>query len=160
MSVADALTQTIVHGSISADGYDVERTLRWSICGLVLHGPYFYCGFSVLDKRLGRATSWKVVAKKTAAAQFVLFPPYLCLLFSLMGILEGRTDIIAKIKHQVPEAFLSGCIYWPIANGINFALVHDRMRVPYLALSAGLWNSYLSWNNQRGNQMSGASRTT
>jgi protein Mpv17 len=159
MSVADACTQIVV-GSTTADRYDVPRTLRWSICGLVLHGPYFYSGFSVLDKQFGPATSWKIVVKKTAAAQFVLFPPYLFLLFSFMGILEGHPNIIEKIKRHAPEAFLGGCIYWPIANGINFSVVHESMRVPYLAVSAGIWNSYLSWNNQRENQKSVASGAT
>jgi hypothetical protein len=159
MFVADALTQTIVEGKSSAESNDITRSLRWGICGLVLHGPYFYSGFSVLDKQFGPATTWKVVAMKTAAAQFVLFPPYLCLLFSFMGILEGHPNVIEKIKRQVPEAFFGGCIYWPIANGINFSLVHGSMRVPYLALSAGFWNSYLSWNNQRGNQLTIASTT-
>ena len=154
MSLADAVTQTVIEGNaVAADGYtyDATRTLRWSVCGLVLHGPYFLAGFSVIDKWLGPATTWKVVVKKTAAAQFVLFPPYLCLLFSLMGILEGHPNIFEKVQHQVPPAFLGGCIYWPIANGINFSLVPGSMRVPYLAASAGVWNSYLSWSNQRGN---------
>lgn len=159
MSMADALTQTIVEGGIAADTYDARRTLRWSICGLLLHGPYFFSGFSIIDKLFGPATSWKVVATKTAAAQFVLFPPYLCLLFSLIGTLEGHPNITEKVKRQVPEAFLGGCIYWPIANGINFSLVHGSMRVPYLAVSAGFWNSYLSWNNHRGNQSSVVSGT-
>ncbi|KAG7367162.1 Mpv17 / PMP22 family protein [Nitzschia inconspicua] len=152
MSLADALTQTVIEKQSSAGRYDVMRTLRWGVCGLVLHGPYFLAGFSAIDKRLGAATSWKVVAQKTAIAQFVLFPPYLCLLFSLMGALEGHPKIIEKVQRQVPKAFLGGCIYWPIANGINFSVVPGSMRVPYLAVSAGIWNSYLSWSNQRGNQ--------
>jgi protein Mpv17 len=153
MSLADALTQTVVERRRNADdGYDVTRTLRWSLCGFLLHGPYFLAGFSVIDKRLGPATSWKVVAQKTAVAQFVLFPPYLCLLFSFMGILEGHPNIFEKVQHQAPQAFIGGCIYWPIANGINFSMVPGNMRVPYLALSAGIWNSYLSWSNQRVNQ--------
>jgi protein Mpv17 len=122
------------------------------MAGFLLHGPYFYLGFSKIDKKLGPATSWLVVLKKTTAAQCILFPPYLCFLFGLMGTLEGLTypQIIEKMKQRVPETFVGGCVYWPVANSINFSLVPATLRVPYLAASAGVWNSYLSWVNQRG----------
>ena len=140
--------------------YDGMRTLRWALMGLVLHGPYFLTGFSIIDRRFAAAAaaagtsaasaatvSWKTVAKKTASAQLFLFPPYLVLLFGFLGVLEGEPDILGKIKTRVPEAFLSGCVYWPVANSINFKLVPNHLRVPYLALSAGVWNSYLSYTN-------------
>lgn len=160
MFVADALTQTTIEGRSVADAFDATRTLRWGVCGLVLHGPYFLVGFSSIDKRLGPATSWKVVAQKTAAAQFVLFPPYLCFLFTFMGLLEGNPNIAEKVRRQVPRAFLGGCVYWPIANGINFSVVPGNLRVPYLAASAGVWNSYLSWSNQREIQTAASSNST
>ena len=149
MSVADVATQLMVERTGTAD-YDIRRTLRFTLAGLTLHGPYFFAGFSALDKRFGPATSLMVVAKKTAAAQFILFPPYLVALFGLMGILEQHHNLQEKIATNVPDAFLNGCIYWPIANGINFAAVPASLRVPYLAASAGVWNSYLSWQNAKG----------
>lgn len=125
MSLADATTQWLVEGK-HFDSYDTNRTLRWSLAGLTLHGPYFFVGFSYVDKFLGTASSLKIVAQKTAIAQFCLFPPYLVTLFGFMGILEQHPDIGEKIRTKVPEAFVSGCIYWPIANGINFAMVPPR----------------------------------
>ena len=130
--------------------YDPYRTARWSVAGLCLHGPYFYVGFGKLDRFLGLVPSWKVAIQKTVAAQLVLFPPYLTILFTYMGLAEGLdppTILQTKIYHHVPLAFLNGCIFWPIANGINFGLVPVSYRVPYLASVAGIWNSYLSWTN-------------
>lgn len=160
MGIADTTTQVFLEGktmnanaSVAANEYDAARTLRWVGLGMVLHGPYFFVGFSYLDRRFtskGGVVSLKTVAKKTAAAQCFLFPPYLVALFGLLGILEDNADIAGKIQTRVPEAFVNGCVYWPIANSINFRLVPNTLRVPYLALSAGLWNSYLSYANQRG----------
>jgi protein Mpv17 len=182
MSVADVCTQLGMEGrslneNTTTDNnnnnnksdrmYDPSRTLRWAIAGLTLHGPYFLAGFARVDAYFGPATSMRVVAKKTAVAQFVLFPPYLVGLFTYMGFMEeaqqqqgnnnGRTTSITssisqKVRQRVPEAFLGGCVYWPVANSINFAVIPATMRVPYLALSAGVWNGYLSWmNNARSN---------
>lgn len=166
MGIADMCTQVFVEGKhvtmsrtinpVTANGnilggqdvdsYDEVRTLRWALMGFVLHGPYFLAGFSFIDRRIV-GTGAAAVAKKTAAAQFFLFPPYLVALFGVLGVLEHNPDIPAKIQTRVPEAFLSGCLYWPFANSINFKLVPNNLRVPYVALSAGIWNSYLSYTN-------------
>jgi hypothetical protein len=131
--------------------YDPLRSLRWGVAGLTLHGPYFYRGFHMLDRQLGAAKSFGNVMKKTAAAQLILFPPYLVGLFSYIGVMEGQScdNIVQKVKTGVPKAFQTGCVFWPIANSINFALVPPTLRVPFVASSAGLWNCYLSWFNNK-----------
>ena len=96
MGIADASTQVLIEGKniTSAmtsletkngkarsgqdtnDSYDGDRTLRWALMGLLLHGPYFLTGFFAIDRRFGVSkVSWKTVAKKTIAAQMILFPP-------------------------------------------------------------------------------------
>lgn len=150
MTVADIATQVIIEGkSLERQDYSWTRTLRWTTVGVFLHGPYFFTGFAILDKYFGAATSLRIVAKKTATAQILLFPPYLVALFGVMGVLEQHPNIPDKIQKRVPETFLSGCLFWPVANAINFTFVSQTMRVPYLAVSAGIWNSYLSWTNAK-----------
>mmetsp|Transcript_10296 Transcript_10296/g.24694 ORF Transcript_10296/g.24694 Transcript_10296/m.24694 type:complete len:175 (-) Transcript_10296:473-997(-) len=152
MTLADMGTQLLVEGK-TTDDYSVERTLRWTVVGLTLHGPYFLGGFSILDKQFGAATSLRIVATKTATAQLLLFPPYLVALFGTMGYMEGHPDIAEKIQTQVPKAFITGCVFWPIANFVNFSFVSPTLRVPYLACAGGVWNSYLSWTNSKSNEI-------
>lgn len=162
MAAADVFTQTVIEGSgnaaAAAEEVDWPRTGRWAIAGLTIHGPFFFLGFRRVDQYFGAATSLKIVAYKTATAQFVLFPPYLVALFSYFGYLESFnssfnhdawTGVTTKVRHCVPAAFVSGCVFWPIANVLNFGFVPASLRVPYLAASAGVWNSYLSWTNAR-----------
>lgn len=116
MAAADTATQFGMEGTTSRH-YDPARTLRWALCGLTCHGPYFLVGFSAIDRYFGTAsaTSLATVAKKTLLAQLVLFPPYLVLLFGIMGVLEGKStqrELVQKIQQRVPEAFAGGCVYW------------------------------------------------
>ena len=142
--------------------YDPIRTLRWTTVGLTLHGPYFFLAFGKLDRLMGTKANIITVAQKTLIAQLIVFPPYLVALFAYMGIMEQQGNattaneskvdsITKKVQKRVPEAFMSGCIFWPIANFFNFYFVSTRMRVPYLATVGGLWNGYLSYmNNVKG----------
>eukprot|EP00977_Amphora_coffeiformis_P018707 scaffold6655_cov169-Amphora_coffeaeformis.AAC.24 len=117
MATADAATQFFIEEK-QIPQYDPARTLRWGIAGLICHGPYFFLGFSAIDKYVmgkGGKVTLATVAKKTLVAQLVLFPPYLALLFGLMGVLEGKSkqqELVQKIKERVPVAFASGCVYW------------------------------------------------
>lgn len=148
MTLADIGTQVFVEGK-KKDEYSVERTLRWTVTGLTLHGPYFWAGFRWLDSQFGATSTLRVAATKTVVGQLCLFPPYLVILFSAMGYMEGHPNIPLKIQTHVPEAFKNGCVFWPIANLFNFSFVPPNMRVPYLACVGGLWNSYLSLINSR-----------
>ena len=150
MSMADIVTQFGIEGKeIQSSSYDGNRTLRWALAGMFLHGPYFYVGFSRLDQYFGPAKTISIVLRKTMSAQFILFPPYLVGLFSFLGVLEGCDNIPNKLTQRVPEAFLNGCIFWPVSNSINFSVISSYWRIPYLSLSAGIWNSYLSWANAK-----------
>lgn len=159
MTVADIMTQLVVEkkslvGKKAEDEatsrYDPVRTLRWATVGLTLHGPYFRYCFARLDQMFaGTAQSLLVVAKKTALAQFIVFPPYLVALFTAIGLMEGSDDIVGKVRTNVPKAFMGGCIFWPVANCFNFALVPTTARVPYLASVGALWNGYLSFMNSK-----------
>lgn len=158
LTVADVATQCLIEQQPRPD---LERTLRWSVAGLCLHGPYFFIGFSKLDAIFGAtATHWTTVAQKTITAQLVLFPPYLALLFSFMAVAEGQrslSQIWEKLRQRVPPAFVGGSIFWPVANGINFALVTtQQLRMLYLACCGAVWNSYLSWANARGSRPASA----
>ena len=148
MSIADLFTQAAIERQKRLDW---RRTGRWAVAGLCIHGPYFFAGFHRLDARFGVSASWKIVAQKTAAAQFLLFPPYLVALFSFFGLVErgSPADALARVRRCVPAAFAGGCVFWPVANLLNFAFVPSRARVPYLAASAGVWNSYLSWTDHK-----------
>jgi len=111
MATADLFTQTAIEKQ-QQQQLDFRRTGRWAVAGLLIHGPYFYAGFRRLDGYFGAATSWKIVAQKTAAAQCLLFPPYLVVLFAYFGWTEQPQDcygwhdgIFQKVRRCVPAAF-------------------------------------------------------
>ena len=53
--------------------YDPIRTLRWTIIGLTLHGPYFFLAFGKLD-RLFSTSTFANAFKKTFITQLTIFP--------------------------------------------------------------------------------------
>jgi len=146
-----ASSDTQQPSSLSSVDYDPIRTMHWSVVGLTLHGPYFFLAFSKLD-RLFSAPTFANAFKKTVITQLTIFPPYLVALFSFLNVLErqgsdGKTSNNNDIIPKVQQAFKVGCVFWPIANSINFSFISPHRRIPYLATVGGVWNGYLSYMN-------------
>jgi hypothetical protein len=69
-----------------------------------------------------------------------------------MGFMEGlnKTEVLEKVSKRAPEAFMGGCVFWPLVNVFNFTFIPATARVPYLATAGAFWNTFLSWLNNRG----------
>ena len=152
--------------------YDLSRTLRWSLCGVILHGPYISRMFQAIERLFGPAQTMSHVLKKTMTAQFVGFPPFVVCLFAYLGAMEQWADgkgpfdldthriLHEKIIARGSEAFVTGCAFWPCVNIVNFSFVPAGMRVPYVSSCGCVWNMFLSWLNARGGGASTGGRAS
>eukprot|EP00397_Hematodinium_sp_SG-2012_P045816 GEMP01051584.1.p1 GENE.GEMP01051584.1~~GEMP01051584.1.p1 ORF type:complete len:162 (+),score=21.97 GEMP01051584.1:195-680(+) len=118
--VGDLLAQ-----HVWANPWDYKRSAQWGVLGLCLHGPWFLMSFRKIDAFFGPATNMATVLKKTAAAQCLAFPPYLCGFFIALGFMEGKNTHEVSLK------------------------VPNTARVPCLATAAIVWNIILSTYNSQ-----------
>jgi len=125
---------------------DTPRLARFAAVGACLHGPWFFAGFRALDARFP-GKSLVAVLSKTAAGQVTLFPAYLAAALFALAMLEGLEldAATARVRAAFPRAFTAGCVFWPCANVLNFALIPPGMpRVAYVNSASIAWNAYLS----------------
>lgn len=54
---------------------------------------------------------------------------------------------MSKVKQAVVPTFISGSLFWPAANLINFMTVPPAGRVLYANAAGLLWNTFLSYEN-------------
>lgn len=93
--LGDLLCQRVSHKRDSAEPFriDYNRSARFALAGFTLHGPIFHYGFILADKTAAKMISLskiQAVIYKTLLLQLTVFPLYLCTLFPMMGMLEGR----------------------------------------------------------------------
>eukprot|EP00937_MAST-01D_sp_MAST-1D-sp2_P006077 g6077.t1 len=153
--LADVLAQGIeTRGASLArpqEVHDVERTGRFGLLGLTLHGPYFAKGFAAVDFVFGAPKNLRTVLKKTLAVQAFVNPPYLVLLFLYLGALEGKAwpgEILGSVREKIVPAFWAGNLFWPIANFCNFKFLAPHQRVAYVASCGAMWNTFISMLNK------------
>eukprot|EP01052_Picozoa_sp_SAG31_P041320 SAG31_NODE_6234_length_2108_cov_1.090592_1_plen_137_part_00 len=121
--ILERLTSNVGTGNATTNGasapasqqklIDLWRTLRFAIVGGTCHGPFFNVGFAWVDRLFGSPLAangsvlWLVLAKKVLTTQFILNPPYMLILFSWIGVLEGRTSVAAIVKNTLVRAFVT-----------------------------------------------------
>ena len=158
MSAADVLAQAIASVAFSSARLDWRRTLRFFLLGLTADGPFWHTGFGLVERVYGPSLSvsgrvlWRVLIQKTLCAQFLLNPPYLIILFTYLGALEGKTSpraLAAHVGAQVPPALKGGMAFWSVANAVNFRFVPPSRRVLFSGVAGALWSTYFSWLTKR-----------
>ena len=126
--------------------HDLARTGRFFIVGAALHGPFFHHAFRGIESVVGSGTCARVVGKKVAFGHTVLFPTYTAGFFFAMAGLEGESMTVGyeRLKDKAVDTFVSGTMYWPLANAFNFAYVPKSGRILFLNAAGVAWNAYMS----------------
>ncbi|KAG5458828.1 MAG: hypothetical protein BJ554DRAFT_874 [Olpidium bornovanus] len=72
-------------------------------------------GFDRLDKTFPAKTVTSVLAK-SATAQLLVFPPYLCGFFIASALLEGKSfqSGVERVKTSIWKTFVAGSLVWPV----------------------------------------------
>ena len=141
-----ASTSTSPLSAVLGFDHDFARTGRFFIVGAALHGPFFHHAFRGVEHVVGAGTCARTVAKKVAFGHTVLFPTYTAGFFFAMAGLEGESMAVGyeRLKDKAVDTFVSGTMYWPVANAFNFAYVPKSGRILFLNAAGVAWNAYMS----------------
>jgi protein Mpv17 len=125
---------------------DATRVAKFALVGTILHGPFFYGHFRLMERVVGPGRTLGAVVAKALIGQFVSFPVYLLGFFPLRGALDGASaqEIRATIADKLPRTVVAGAAVWVPANLLNFALVPLPYRLVYVNCIGLGWQTYLS----------------
>ncbi|KAJ8944330.1 hypothetical protein NQ318_016137 [Aromia moschata] len=137
------VTKKILDKSLTKD-YDVGAISRFTIYGTTIGGPILTTciRYRFLDNRV-KGSGTKIVVRKILLDQF-FFTPQLYVV-SVMSVLERKEDIFQECKEKLGKTFLTSCLFWLPAQGINFVFVPSAFRVIYVGLCSFGWLNIISW---------------
>lgn len=141
-AMGDTLAQVI-----SGNSYNLFRTLRMTLFGILMDGPVGHLWYTTLDKNVfpEAPKSNKAVVSKMLLDQLAWAPVFSCVFFGFMCCLEGRPQYtIISIQKKLIPVLLANYAVWPIAHLINFKFIPSSQRILYINACQVLWSSYLS----------------
>ena len=132
---------------------DLIRTGRFGILGFCLVAPVVHLWYSTLIIRFPGKT-FSAVVKRTFFDQAFFSPIFLPTFMINLMLLEGRpfAEVPGKLERELPDALVASWCLWTPAMLINFGFVPLKYQVLYSNMVGFVWNTYLSYKTQEGEE--------
>ncbi|RKP16176.1 hypothetical protein ROZALSC1DRAFT_17922, partial [Rozella allomycis CSF55] len=132
--------------------YDQIRTARFMFIGYFVTGPSLNLWYKILERVVIESHPLKNMAKKVFLDQIVFAPFTTALFFVFNGLLERIPfdKIQSKLQKVWWSTLMTNYKIWPAVQMFNFYFVPLGLRLPFVCTIGLGWNSYLSYQNQKG----------
>jgi len=150
LGAADLAGQTLENRLNEQEGksIDILRVTRFAIFGLVLQAPWNHFYYLLLDGTLPPTPDpfTTTTAVKTLIDQFIQAPIFTLLIFTFLGLLEGKSleDIQLQLKKDYKDTMIASWKLWVPATVINLAFCPPPLRVLFLNCVFFFWSIFLS----------------
>jgi protein Mpv17 len=145
-ALSDYLAQRIENSKSENAKIDSTRILASTLIGLLYFGPAAHYWYEMIF-RLLPGTGLLSTMYKAFWGQIVFGPSFTCVFFGASLLQSGEFTIgkwLAKIRSDLPGAWLAGVGYWPLVDFISFSVV-PIIWIPLFVNGCSLfWTIYLS----------------
>uniref|UniRef100_A0A034VMM7 PXMP2/4 family protein 4 n=1 Tax=Bactrocera dorsalis TaxID=27457 RepID=A0A034VMM7_BACDO len=126
--------------------YDWWRALRFSLYGGFFVAPTLYSWIKVSSAMWPR-TSLRTAVFKTAVEQISYTPAAMTCFYFLMSLLEMKTvgEAAAEVRKKFIPTYKVAMSIWPVVGIINFSVVPEKNRVPFISVCSLLWTCFLAY---------------
>jgi len=122
------------------------RTLASTLVGLLYFGPAAHYWYEWIFKLLP-ATTLASTLYKAFWGQVLFGPSFTCIFFATILMQSGDFSMknwVAKIRSDLPGAWLAGIGYWPIVDLLSFSIVPIKWIPLFINAASFIWTIYLS----------------
>ncbi|ETN68106.1 hypothetical protein AND_000056 [Anopheles darlingi] len=125
--------------------FDYAQCARYGIYGALYVAPTLY-GWVRLSSMMWPRMDWRTAIGKALVEQATYGPFAGVSFLFVMTLLEGRSasEAAREVQLKFPHTYAVGLTVWPFVQTINFALVPERHRVPFVAACSFLWTVFLA----------------
>lgn len=130
--------------------YDYKQFMNFAIFGTCFVAPTLY-GWIRMSSQMWPTMSLKAGLTKAIVEQFSYGPFAGTSFFFGMSLLEEKTvdEAVNEVRKKFPDTYKVGICVWPIIQTINFALIPEHNRVPFVSICSLLWTTFLAYMKQR-----------
>jgi hypothetical protein len=123
---------------------DYVTSARMSAVGGGVMAPVFYGWYKFLDRYMF-GSSMKLVIKKVIIDQAIAGSLSVLLFYVAMSVLERKQNKFQELQEKGVKTYMTGCVYWPIVQTINFRYAPPYARTAFVASAGFIWCIILSY---------------
>ncbi|KAH8366623.1 hypothetical protein KR084_007380 [Drosophila pseudotakahashii] len=126
--------------------YDWWRVLRFSMYGGLFVAPTLY-GWVKISSAMWPQTSLRTGVIKAAVETVSYTPGAMTCFYFIMSLLESKTveEAVAEVGKKFLPTYKVALSVWPLVATINFTLIPERNRVPFISACSLCWTCFLAY---------------
>ncbi|XP_016037668.2 protein sym1 isoform X1 [Drosophila simulans] len=126
--------------------YDWWRVLRFSMYGGLFVAPTLY-GWVKISSAMWPQTSLRTGVIKAAVETISYTPGAMTCFYFIMSLLESKTveQAVAEVGKKFLPTYKVALSVWPLVATINFTLIPERNRVPFISACSLCWTCFLAY---------------
>eukprot|EP00538_Stauroneis_constricta_P001029 CAMPEP_0119552428 /NCGR_PEP_ID=MMETSP1352-20130426/5436_1 /TAXON_ID=265584 /ORGANISM="Stauroneis constricta, Strain CCMP1120" /LENGTH=294 /DNA_ID=CAMNT_0007598669 /DNA_START=31 /DNA_END=915 /DNA_ORIENTATION=- len=144
-ALSDYLAQKIERSSKEAK-LDWTRLISSGLVGLLYFGPAAHYWYEIIFRLLPGTTLASTLAK-AFWGQVIFGPSFTCIFFGVSLLQSGNFTLgnwWAKIRSDLPGAWLAGAGFWPLVDLISYSVVPIKWIPLFINMCSLVWTIYLS----------------
>ncbi|KAL9622422.1 MAG: hypothetical protein Q9160_003266 [Pyrenula sp. 1 TL-2023] len=144
------LAGDVLAQNIGKEPYDLKRTSRHLTIGAIASIPGYHW-FMFLGSHFNYSSRVLSILVKVVVQQITFTPIFNTYFFGMQSLLSGAglRGAADRVRAAVPESIVNSIKVWPAVTALNFTFILPQYRFMFAGGVACLWQSYLSWLNQR-----------
>lgn len=130
--------------------YNYRHCLNFALFGTFFVAPTLY-GWVKISSQMWPTTNLKTGLIKAVVEQFSYGPFAGTSFFFGMSLLEQKSvgEAVEEVRTKFPDTYKVGICVWPVIQTINFSLIAEHNRVPFVSICSLLWTTFLAYMKQQ-----------
>ncbi|XP_061387249.1 uncharacterized protein LOC133322250 [Musca vetustissima] len=126
--------------------FDWWRCLRFSLYGGLFVAPTLY-GWIKISSAMWPKTSLRTAVMKAAVETVSYTPAAMTCFYFIMSLLEMKTlgEASAEVSKKFLPTYKVAASVWPIVATINFSVIPEKNRVPFISVCSLIWTCFLAY---------------
>jgi protein Mpv17 len=136
--------------------FDQTRLIVSTLIGAIYFAPAAHYWYEAIFRFLP-GKGLVSTLQKAALGQIIFGPSFTCIFFGASLFQTGTFSLSrwgAKIRSDLPGAWLAGSCFWPFVDFISFSLVPIHLIPLFVNLCSMVWTIYLSLISNQGSEKS------
>ncbi|XP_050532573.1 PXMP2/4 family protein 4-like [Daktulosphaira vitifoliae] len=128
--------------------FDFVRAARFGLFGAFYVAPTLNAWLTVA-RFLYPRNDIRSAIKKALLEQVIYSPCAMVSFYFGMSLLEGKTAEEAKqeVKNKFFPTYQVGVVVWPVLQVVNYTMVPEKNRIPFVSICSLGWSSFLAYMN-------------
>ncbi|CAH1273176.1 MPV17L2 [Branchiostoma lanceolatum] len=118
------------------------------VIGFACLGNFNYVWIPVLERMFPGATVRKTLAK-VLVDQVIAAPLLITAFYAGLRVLERKPGVFAVWREKFVDTYMTGMMFWPAAQTINFYLLPLQYRVVFLGVCSFTWANVMCFMKAR-----------